>query len=126
MKEDIEATKIIEYLKRNSSVIPKFCDNCGTMHQEDNLQVIGTRNGTVSCRIHCHNCSASHILNVAMPVNGIGVASRAPINVDLTSADEFNKFASKTAISDDEAISTYKTLTKMRGVSDFLKAINGD
>ena len=123
MKEDTEATRIIEYLKKNSSVIPKYCDNCGTIHLDENLQVLGTRNGTVSCRIHCSNCGASHILNVAMPVNGIGIASRAPINIDLASTDEFNKFADKNVISDDDTINTYKSLHKMRSVSDFLKAL---
>jgi hypothetical protein len=124
MNQQTEATKIIEYLKRNSNIIPKFCDNCGIVHSDENLQVIGTKNGMVSCRIHCTNCGSTHILNVSMPVNGMGVASRAPINVDLASVDEFNKFAGKTAVSVNDAIESYKALNKIKSVKDFIKAIN--
>lgn len=124
MNTDLEATKLLEFLRRNSAVVPKFCDSCGSPYSENSLQVIGNKGGNVSCRLHCQSCGATHILNIAMPVNGVGVASRAPVNVDLSSGDEFNKFAGKPAVNNNDTISTYRTLTKVRGLEDFMKASN--
>lgn len=125
MNPDLEPTKIIEYLKRNTSIVPKYCDNCGAIYQDHSLQVLGSKQGTVSCRIHCESCSGTHLLTVAIPVNGVGVATRAPMNVDLTSREEFSKFASKGAVAGNEAIESYRLLSEMRDMQDFIRAING-
>lgn len=126
MNQELEASKLIDFLKRNSAVVPKYCDSCGHEYAENSLQIIGNKGGNVSCRLHCYNCTATHILNVAMPMNGVGIASRAPVNVDLMSGDEFNKFAGKPAVDNNDAIETYRTLNKMRGLEDFMKATRKD
>ena len=115
--------KVLEFLKRNSNIVPKFCDSCGAEFTRDGIQIIGNKSGVITCRTHCASCSSTHILNVTIPVNGVGIASRSPVNVDLSSAEEFDKFAGKAAVSSDDAIDTYKTLDSMQSVNDFLDAI---
>lgn len=123
MKQTKDLKGLIDYLTKNSNVFPKYCDSCGTVYASENTQVIGVRNGLVSCRIHCNNCGSTHIMNVSMPVNGLGIATRSPVNVDLNSIEEFNKFAGKSAVTPDDAIETYKSLNKIKSLNDFKKAV---
>lgn len=117
--------QIIKFLRENTNIIPKYCDSCGSELNDNNVQILGQKDGSVMCRTHCDSCGSSHMLNVAMPQNGVGMASRRPINVDLTTAEEFSKFAGKSAVDSDDAIDTHKSLDAVEDLNDFIAAISG-
>lgn len=121
-----DPNKMLEYLKKNSNIIPKFCDNCGHQFHDEDINLVGTRNNTLMCRTHCENCGSMHMLNVSAPVGGVGMASRAPINVDISTNDEFNKFAGKAAVSSDDTIDSFKSLADINTINDFLAATKSE
>jgi len=86
--------------------IAKFCDKCGTTYTPDNIRIIRENGLATIIHFSCSKCKTMHIANFIIP---LGLASRVPLNTDLTQ-DEIVKFASMKKISSDEVLNLYESI----------------
>ena len=63
------------------------------------------------------------MLNVMNPVNGMIGSQRTPINIDLRTGDEIQRFAGKEPVSRNEAIDTYNDIDSAGDASQLKKLL---
>lgn len=94
-------------------VVAKYCDKCGTSYTLSDVRIV--RDSDFSSIIHfsCQNCESNHIATFVKPM---GMASRTPINTDL-SIEEIAKFAKSEKISSQEVLELYDELENISSLS---------
>lgn len=90
--------------------IAKFCDKCGSGYKPEDLNIIQENGLTTIIHFSCANCKSSHIASFMMP---LGIASRVPVNTDL-SPQEIADFAKQSKVSVDDILTLYETLVDKR------------
>lgn len=110
-------------IKTIMEVAPKHCENCGHKYKTEDFKIM--RKSPVNTLLHlkCSNCGNTYMLNVVSPQNGMMGASRMPINLDLSSSQEFSKFAGGSSVEQDEALDIYELLDP-DSFDDFIKDLN--
>jgi len=86
--------------------IAKFCDKCGSAYKPEDLNIVLENGLTTIIHFSCTNCKSSHIASFIMP---LGLASRVPVNTDL-STPELMDFANQSKVSIDDILTLYETL----------------
>lgn len=98
------------FIKNLLAVAPKHCDNCGSRYQENDFRIVKSSAASTVLHLKCHICNNAYMLNVMNPVNGMVGSQRTPVNIDLRSGDEIQKFAGKDPVSRNEAIDAFNKL----------------
>lgn len=86
--------------------IAKYCDKCGSPYNPEDLNIIQENGLSTIIHFSCSNCKSSHVASFIVP---LGMASRVPINSDL-SAEEIVEFASQKKVSSDDILALYEAL----------------
>ncbi|MEA3357119.1 MAG: hypothetical protein U9Q67_01675 [Patescibacteria group bacterium] len=94
------------------SHVSRYCDKCGKPYSIDDIEILQQSDYSTIIHFSCKNCKAR---NIATFIRPLGVASRMPVNTDL-SIDELGFFATKKRISFDEVLDVHETL-KQRNVT---------
>lgn len=102
------------------SLAPRHCDLCGNKYTESDFNVMRSTPQQTVIHLHCKSCGNSYMLNVFSPVNGFLGSSRAPINLDLTTAKELTMFAGRKPIAVDEALDAYNAIYKSDALTQFI------
>lgn len=89
--------------------IAKFCDKCGSPYKPEDITIVQENGLSTIIHFSCTNCKSNHVANFVLP---IGLASRVPVNTDLTS-DEIVDFARKDKISVDDVLAIYENLENL-------------
>jgi len=82
------------------------CPMCDSAYDQDDIKIIGKKNGTLSVYLNCKHCKSSIIVFVLM--NQAGVTS-VSVPTDITEED-FEKIRKNKAISYDDVLEMYKFL----------------
>ncbi len=104
------------------NVLAKFCDECGSSYQDDDLKIIQKDNNGVMVHLSCKNCGKTHLATIVKP---LGITSRMPLKTDLQ-PNEINKFAGKESVTADDLLDVYEWCKKSsvsEDVDDCLKQI---
>ncbi len=111
--------QLLSHLKSNPVFAPKFCENCGTQHTPSDLTFIGQQDGVLVFQIACKSCSLSYVMKLHPTSMGIA-AQKIEANVDISSAQEFRKFAGSKKVDKDEALQVYLDIQKVKTLDQFL------
>lgn len=92
--------------------ISKFCDKCGTPYNLDDVQIIQEAGPSMTV-IHffCRECGSE---NVASFLSPMGLATKIPINSDL-SLKELKQFTASSVISLDDVLEVHVNLEDNKG-----------
>lgn len=85
-------------------LLAKYCDECGTNYQKDDVRIVQRDNNAVLTHLSCKNCGKTHLATIIKP---LGVSSRIPIKTDLQ-PHEIKKFAGRRSISSDDILDIYE------------------
>lgn len=89
--------------------IAKFCDKCGSPYSPDDITIVQESGLSTIIHFSCRNCKSNHVANFVLP---IGLASRVPVNTDL-STEEIAFFSREQKVSVDDVLSIYENLEKL-------------
>lgn len=102
-------------------LLSKFCDECGSVYQDDDVKIIQKDNSAIMVHLSCKNCGKTHLASIVKP---LGITNRMPIKTDLLPT-EINKFAGKKGISADDVLDIYEWAQKTENVDEVLKKLLG-
>jgi len=88
--------------------IAKFCDKCGSAYKPDDLNIIQENGMSTIIHFSCSNCKSGHIANFVIP---LGMATRMPVNTDLSPAEVYD-FSQQGKVSADDILEVYEALTR--------------
>lgn len=111
---------IIAQLKHSPIISPKYCDNCGNKHGQEDLQFVGQQEGNFAFHMNCAHCGIVHILKVNPAMHGISIQRLEMPNTDISPA-EYQKFAGKPQIAKEEALEVYMDMQGVSSLDQFLK-----
>ena len=117
--------QVLQQLKQLPIMSPKYCDNCGNHHDEQDFQVIGYQDGVILFQIGCRFCGVVYLLRVNPAASGIAVQRLETLNSDI-STSEFHKFAGKPQVRKDEALEIYMDMKEVKTIDEFLKLFKSD
>ncbi len=112
------------FIKNLLAVAPKHCDNCGSKYYETDFKIVKSSNVNTVLHLKCHVCNNAYMLNVMNPVNGMIGSQRTPINIDLRTGDEIQRFAGKDSVSRNEAIDTYNDIDSNLDIEQLKKLLD--
>ena len=104
-------------------IIPKHCENCGNKYSDENLKVVRKTEQALLLHLQCASCGHAYMINVVSPNMNFQGSSRIPINTDISSAGEIEKFAGRPSINPDDvldAVRFAKSLDKNSSLKDLL------
>lgn len=109
---------LIEQLKKLPFITPKYCDNCGFRHAEDDAKFVTQHEGGFVFQISCKSCGSNYIMRVNPSGNGVA-GQRMEINSDVKPT-ELKKFAGKPKVHREEALEVYADMKGVKNIKDFL------
>lgn len=102
-------------------VIPRHCENCGHKYLNDNLKLIKKSDQAMLLHLQCNNCGHAYMINVVSPNTSVQGSSRIPINTDISSAAEIEKFAGRSPVSPDDVLDAHKLIKNLDKAEDLKK-----
>jgi hypothetical protein len=114
-----QAQDLFAQLKNNPMFSPKYCENCGLQHVEEDFAFLGHQDGSLLFQISCRSCGLTYILRLHPSISGLA-AQKLEANVDITSPAELKKFAGKSKVEKDEALQVYIDIRKVQTIKQFL------
>ncbi|MBL8015292.1 MAG: hypothetical protein JNK26_03850 [Candidatus Doudnabacteria bacterium] len=118
-----ELKQIIEQLKKLPFISPKYCDNCGAKHSEEDFRFLGNNEGNFLFQIQCKACNLNYMMRVNPSMSGLAAQKLEVMNLDLQ-PEEFKKFAGKPKVDKEEALKVYTDMRKVKTIEDFLKLVS--
>lgn len=91
------------------TVLAKFCDECGTSYQDDDLRIVQKDENSILVHLSCKNCGKTHLATIMKP---LGITNRIPLKTDLQPT-EIMKFAGKKPVSSDDLLDAYEWCKKV-------------
>lgn len=85
-------------------LLAKFCDECGSNYQKDDIRIIQKDRNAILTHLSCKNCGKTHLATIFKP---LGVSNRIPIKTDLR-PEEIQKFAGGRSVSNDDILDIYE------------------
>ncbi len=117
MEHDLN--QVLNQLKQLPVVSPKFCDNCGTAHNDNDFKIIGQNDGASILQISCSRCHVLYLLKINPNTPGIAVQRLELPNTDIT-PEEFDKFAGLPQVDKEEALEAFMDMKKVDTIEEFL------
>ena len=111
--------QLLAQLKENPVFAPKYCENCGHQHTHADFSFVGHQNGFLFFRIACTSCNLTYLLRLQTGSAGLA-AQKLEVNVDISSAQELEKFAGSSKVAKDEALEVYLDIKDMQTLDQFL------
>lgn len=111
--------QVIQQLR---SLAPRFCDVCGTQHNDQDFSFVGNRDGMLTFQISCGQCGSTDVLQMSPGSTGVSMKRYSAMNTDVKGA-EFSKFAGKPQIEKEEALDIYTDLKAVETLEQFLKLV---
>ena len=115
MAKTIRLSRLIEQMR---SMMPKYCDKCGSMYSKEDLDIVQQDEEKVICKLDCKKCHNSYMIYISSQLDGGIQARRASIKSDI-SGKEFRKFKGVPQIHQDEVLDLYRALKEVTTITDF-------
>ncbi len=100
------------------SIIPNYCDKCGSKHQKADLEVIESENSNLVCKLNCTTCKNVYMIHVTSTPDGVISAKGAKFKLDI-SDQEMKKFSGSDQIAKDEILDVFIALKEVQTLEDF-------
>ncbi len=116
-------SQLIEHLRKLPMVSPKYCDNCGAMHADDDVRYMGQHQNSFAFQVTCKQCGVSYLMRVGASMSGVA-AQKLELSSSDVGAEELKKFVGRSKVQKDEVLQVYSDLRRVRTLEDFLKLFN--
>jgi hypothetical protein len=116
-----DVQRLLQYLRQNPLLSPKFCDNCGNQHVSNDLQFMSFQNSQLVFQLSCQHCGLVQMLRLA-PGGPLSIQRLEANNSDVQGG-ELQKFAGKPSVDQEEALEVYEDMLDVQNVDDFLALI---
>lgn len=91
--------------------VSKFCDKCGASYNLEDIHIIQEVDSSLVIHFFCSRCKSENVASFLPPM---GLATKIPINCDL-SLKELKNFSSKDVISLDDVLEVHVSLQDNEG-----------
>ncbi len=102
----IDSDEEINQKKFYLDKVAKYCDKCGKSYDLDDVTILQRNQFSTIIHFSCKNCKARHLATFVRP---LGLASRMPINTDL-SLDELPRFVGLDAVTSNDVIDVHELM----------------
>ena len=99
------------------NIIPQFCDRCGSKHHPTDMEIISSEDMQFIAKIDCHNCKATYMMHITMPMDGMVSGRKSLFKTDL-SQGEVKKFTGVSNIENEEILDSFIAMKKIKSFSD--------
>lgn len=114
-----------DILQQIASIIPAYCDRCGTRYERNDIDIINQESSGITCRIECKNCNNNYMMQINNPAEGILSSKKASVKSDIN-VEEMRKFSNSEGIGNEEVLDAIIALDKVNNVNELEKLLRED